>query len=94
MKIFKNLSYPLKIRKTQNEAEDIIIWNNKDVFYNRVVNINNLDIDSSSKAIFITPVKNNITNIIVNSGDLLIIDKDTIILDTIIISNGGGMRVI
>ena len=94
MKIFKNLSYPLKIRKTQNEVEDIIIWNNKDVFYNRVVNINNLDIDSNSKAIFITPVKNNITNIIVNSGDLLIIDKDTIILDTIIISNGGGMRVI
>ncbi len=94
MKIFKNLSYPLKIRKIQNEIEDIIIWNNKDVFYNRSVNINNLDIDSSSKAIFIEPVKNNISNITINSGDLLIIDKDTIILDTIIISNGGGMRVI
>jgi hypothetical protein len=94
MKIYKNLTYPLKIRKTSNDPEDINVWGYRDVFYNKSVNINSLEVDSTSSVTFIEPIKNKITNLQINSGELLLIDKDTIILDTITISSGGEMRLI
>jgi hypothetical protein len=94
MKIYKNLGFPLKIRKTSNDPEDINVWSYKNVFYNKSVNINSLKVDNTSSVTFIEPIKNKITNLQINSGQLLLIDKDTIILDTIIISSGGEMRLI
>ena len=94
MKIYKNLSYPLKIRKLSTDSEDINIWSYRDVVYNRSVDINSLNIDATSSVTFTEPIKTKIPSLTINSGELLLIDKDTIILDTITISNGGEMRLI
>ena len=94
MKIFKNINYPLKIRRTYGDAEDINIPSFKNIFYNRSVNINSLNIDATSYAVFVEPNKNNLPNLTISSGQLLIIDKDSVILDNITILSGGEMRVI
>ena len=94
MKIYKNISYPLKIRKTPTDSEDINVWSYKDVVYNRSVDISSLNVDATSSVTFTDPIKTKIPNLTINSGELLLIDKDTIILDTITISNGGEMRLI
>jgi hypothetical protein len=94
MKIFKNINYPLKIRRTHSDAESINIPPFKNIFYNRSVNINSLNVDATSYAIFVEPNKNNLPNLTISSGELLIIDKDSVVLDNITILNGGVMRVI
>lgn len=94
MKIYKNLSYPLKIRKIPSDSEDINIPSYKDIVYNRSVDISSLNIDSTSSVTFTEPIKTKIPSITINSGELLLIDKDTIILDTITISSGGEVRII
>jgi hypothetical protein len=94
MKIYKNLTYPLKIRKSYNDPEDINVWSYKNVFYNRSVNINSLKVDSTSSVSFIEPLKTKLPNITIKSGELLLIDKDTIILEDVVIQSGGEMRII
>ena len=94
MKIYKNIPYPLKIRKTPTDSEDINIWSYRDVVYNRSVDINSLNVDATSSVTFTEPIKTKIPNLTINSEELLLIDKDAIILDTITISNGGEMRLI
>jgi hypothetical protein len=94
MKVYKNLGYPLKIRKSYTDSENINIWAYKDIVYNRSVNISSLDIDNTSSVTFIEPLKTRISDVTINSGELLLTDKDTIILDSVRISNGGEMRII
>ena len=94
MRIYKNLGYPLKIRKSYTDSEDINAWSYKDVVYNRSVNISSLNVDNTSSVTFIDSLKVKIPSITINSGELLLIDKDAILLDTITISSGGEMRVI
>lgn len=93
MKTIKNI-YPLKIRKTSDDAEDINVWSYKDVVYNKSVNINSLNVDNLSSVSFTEPSKARISSVTVNSGELLLIDKDTIVLDTITIASGGEIRII
>jgi hypothetical protein len=94
MKIYKNLTYPLKIRKSYNDSEDINVWSYKNVFYNRSVNINSLNVDSTSSINFVEPLKAKIPDITIKLGELLLIDKDTIILENVVIQNGGEMRIL
>ena len=94
MKIYKNIPYPLKIRKTPTDSEDINVWSYKDVVYNRSVDISSLNVDATSSVTFTDPIKTKIPSLTINSGELLLIDTDAIILDTITISNGGEMRLI
>jgi len=94
MRIYKNINYPLKIRKTPTDSEDINVWGYRDVIYNRSVDINSLNVDNLSSVSFTEPSKARISSVTVNSGELLLIDKDTIVLDTITISSGGEIRII
>lgn len=94
MKIIKNINYPLKIRKTPTDSENINIWNYKDVVYNRSMNIASLNVDSTSSVTFTEPIKTQIPSLTINSEELLLIDRDCIIMGDIIIENGGEMRVI
>ena len=94
MRVYKNINYPLKIRKTPTDSEDINVWGYRDVVYNRSVDINSLNVDNTSSITFVEPLKNKITNLQINQTELLLIDKDTIILDTVVILNGGEMRLI
>lgn len=94
MKVYNNISHPLKIRKTNTDLEDINVWSYKNVFYNTSVNVNSLNVDSTSSINFVEPLKAKIPNMIIKSGELLLIDKDTIILEDVVIQNGGEMRII
>ena len=94
MKIYKNINYPLKIRKIPTDSENINIWNYRDVIYNRSVDISSLDVDSTSSVTFTEPLKAKIPNLTVNSGELLLIDMDCVIMDEVRIANGGEMRII
>jgi hypothetical protein len=94
MRIARNITYPLKIRKSYDDPEDINVWSYRDIVYNRSVNINSLYVDNTSSVTFTEPIKTKIPSITINSGELLLIDKDSIVLDTITISSGGEMRII
>jgi hypothetical protein len=94
MKTYKNIGYPLKIRKSYNDSEDINVWSYKNVFYNKSVNVNSLNVDNTSSINFIEPLKTKIPDITIKSGELLLIDKDTIILENVVIQNGGEMRIL
>lgn len=94
MKVYNNVSHPLKIRKINTDFENINVWSYKNVFYNTSVNINSLNVDNTSSINFVEPLKTKIPNIIIKLGELLLIDKDTIILEDVVVQNGGEMRVI
>ena len=56
--------------------------------------ISSLNVDSTSSVTFTEPLKAKIPNLTVNSGELLLIDMDCVIMDEVRIANGGEMRII
>lgn len=93
-KIFKNNIFPLMIKKSVQTENEINIWDNKIVFFENKIDINSFNIDSSSSAIFLNSKINLIPNLTINSGELLLIDRDSLITENILINSGGEMRLI
>ena len=94
MRIFQNITFPIKIRKRNTGTEIINLSNFRSVFYSGETNVESLDIDSTSSAIFLEEIPSRLGNITVESGKLLLMDKDTLITGDVTIQNGGEMRLI
>lgn len=94
MRIFQNITFPIKIRKRNTEGESINLFNFRSVFYIGETNVESLDIDSTSSAIFLEEIPSRLENIIVESGKLLLMDKDTLITGDVTIQNDGEVRLI
>ena len=94
MKIFQNISHPIKLRKINTDSQSINLFNFRNVFYIGETNVASMDIDSTSSASFLEQKPVNIGNINIESGKLLLIDSDVRIISDIVIENGGEMRVI
>ena len=94
MKIFQNISHPIKLRKINTDSQSINLFNFRNVFYIGETNVASMNIDSTSSASFLEQKPVNIGNINIESGKLLLIDSDVRIISDIVIENGGEMRVI
>lgn len=94
MKVFQNISHPIKLKKRNTESESINLFNFRNVFYIGETNVESLDIDSTSSAIFLEEIPSRLENIIVESGKLLLTEKDTLITGDVTIQNGGELRII
>ena len=94
MRVFQNISHPIKLRKRNTEGESINLFNFRNVFYIGETNVASMDIDSTSSASFLEQKPVNIGNINIESGKLLLIDSDVRIISDIVIENGGEMRLI
>lgn len=94
MRIFQNISFPIKLRKKNTDPEIINLSNFRSVFYIGETNVESLDIDSTSSAIFLEETPSRLGNIIVESGKLLLTDKDTLIFGDVTIQNGGELRIL
>ena len=94
MKVFQNISHPIKLRKINTDSQSINLFNFRNVFYIGETNVSSMDIDSTSSASFLEQKPVNIGNINIESGKLLLIDSDVRIISDIVIENGGEMRLI
>jgi hypothetical protein len=94
MKLIKKNSLPLKIRKSPSGSERINVFGNRTVFYNREVDVNSLNVDSSSSIHFNEAPPYRIDNLNVSSGKILLINRDCQILGNVIIENNSEMRII
>ena len=87
-------NYSLKVRRNNFSLEDINVWDNKDIFYDRAVNIKSLNIEKNSSVIFLEPEKVKIYNTTVDDGKFLFLDRDCILIEDLVISAGGEVRII
>ena len=94
MKAYNNNSYPIKIKYRNKDSETINVYNFRSVFYSDVVNVSSVTVDDTSSVIFMTPQIVELPNTIIESGQMLLTDKDCIIKDELVIKPGGELRII
>lgn len=95
MRIFKNNTLPLKIRKSLNTEQEVIeLSNNRNVFYDKETDFSYLNVDNTSSAIFINPTTLILPETTVRSGELLLIDRDVVANGDIVVESGGEIRII
>lgn len=94
MKVYNNNSYPIKIKYRNKDSETINVYNFRSVFYSEVVNALSVTTDNTSSVVFMTPQIVELPNTIIESGQMLLTDRDAIIKDQLIIKPGGELRII
>jgi len=94
MRVYNNISFPIKVKKKNTDSQNINIFTYRSVFFTGEINIDSLNIDATSSASFLEETPFNIEGITVESGKMLLIDKDTRITGDISIQNGGEVRII
>lgn len=94
MKTFNNNSYPIKIKYRNSDLEVINISNFRNVFYSEKVIVTSVTVDDTSSVIFMTPQIVELPSITIESGQMLLSDRNCIIKDKLIVKPGGELRII
>lgn len=92
MRVYNNISFPIKVRKKNTDSQNINIFNYRDVFFTGEINIDSLNVDATSSASFLEETPLNIRDLTIQSGKMLLIDKDVRVTGDIIIQSGGELR--
>lgn len=94
MKTYNNNSYPIKIKYRNRDRETINVYNFRSVFYSDIVSVSSVTTDNTSSVVFMTPQIIELPNTTIESGQMLLTDRDVIIKDQLIVKPGGELRII